>query len=142
MHRVVLRATACLPAGLFAATLAAALPACSTLPRPSTGPTPRETGVEVPFPPPPARVEFVPDPKSDAEVWVDGQWDWDGDGWKWLAGSWMVPPEGAYFTRWSTYRRSDGRLFFVRAAWRDRNGKPLGGVFAHDICPREGDPSP
>ena len=68
-------------------------------------------------------------------MWIDGQWDWDGRAWKWLEGSWMVPPAGAYFTRWATERRSDGRLFFAHATWRARDGRPLDLGPGREACP-------
>ncbi len=121
-------------AGLCAAI--ALTPACSgSLPRPPTGPVPPDAMTEVPFPPPPARVETVPPRKKDGDVWIDGQWDWDGKAWKWLEGSWTTPPANAYFTRWATERRSDGRLFFARATWRARDGRPLDVAPGHDACP-------
>lgn len=59
-------------------------------------------------------------------MWVDGQWDWSVDTWVWQRGQWTTPPAGAaYFTPWTTVRRSDGRLYFVPAAWRDEKGKPI-----------------
>lgn len=100
--------------------------ACSAdIARPPTGPTPPGPMVEVPYPPPAARVETIP-PNEDAEkVWVDGQWVWQTKRWKWQTGGWVVPPKNAYFTRWETTRKPDGRLFFSRAMWRDATGRPL-----------------
>lgn len=119
-----------IPCRLRSAALVAALslglPAClGRLPRPPTGPTPADALIEVPYPPPPARVEVVPPRKHDHEVWLDGQWDWDGSAWKWIPGSWATPPAGAYFAPWTTVRRSDGRLFFAPAAWRIEGGRAL-----------------
>jgi hypothetical protein len=83
--------------------------------------------VEVPYPPPAARVEVVPPRKGALDVWVDGQWDWDGDVWQWTAGSWVKPPANAYFTPWKAERREDGRLLFARASWRTKEGALLDG---------------
>lgn len=120
---------------LCAAGLALALlSACAYVPpRPPTGPTPADALIAVPYPPPPAHVEVIPPRKVETEVWVGGQWDWDGEAWKWTPGAWITPPANAYFTRWTTVRRSDGQLFFARAAWRDRQGRPLD--VAGDECP-------
>jgi WXXGXW repeat (2 copies) len=90
---------------------------------------------EVPYPPPAARVETVPPRKNAGDVWIDGQWDWDGTAWKWLEGSWTTPPAGAYFTPWATERRGDGRLFFARATWRTRDGRSLDVGPGRDACP-------
>jgi hypothetical protein len=100
---------------------------CGALPRPPTGPVPPgAAGEEVPYPPPPARVETVPPRHADGEVWIDGQWDWEGEAWRWLSGAWVSPPPNAYFTPWTTTLESNGRFLFVRATWRRRDGRPLG----------------
>ncbi|MFT3776182.1 MAG: hypothetical protein QM820_63370 [Minicystis sp.] len=111
--------------------------ACSgSLPRPPSGPVPKDAFTdEVPYPPPAARVEVITKRTNERAVWVDGQWEWDGETWKWLSGRWMLPPPGAYFTPWTAVRRPDGRLFFARATWRSRDGKPLDFGFGHDVCP-------
>lgn len=84
--------------------------------------------VEVPYPPPPARVELIPAQRDPAQVWVDGQWDWNLDDWVWRGGEWTTPPsEDAYFTPWTTVRAKDGRLYFVAATWRSASGDPIGG---------------
>lgn len=122
---------------LFATGAAAVLlAACSSIPQPRTGPVPGTArAVEVPYPPPPARVEVVPPPKAKTEVWVNGQWEWTADSWKWVAGTWVSPPAGAYFTPWSTVRKPDGRLFFTAATWRDRKGEAIDIGWGSRVCP-------
>jgi hypothetical protein len=106
--------------------LFALLPACSSsLPRPPAGLVPTSDMIEVPYPPPPGRVEIIPPKKTAGQVWIDGQWEWDGNGWKWREGAWSTPPPNAYFTPWMTKRRADGQLLFARAEWRDKAGRPL-----------------
>lgn len=106
------------------------------VPQPPGGKFPRSEMVEVPYPPPPARVEVVPPKKQADHVWIDGQWDWDGSEWQWTEGTWTVPPKGAvYFTPWQTERRADGRLFFASSAWRDADGRPLNGPAGRSRCP-------
>ena len=120
---------------LRAFLLCALLPACSgSLPRPPTGPVPPGDMIEVPYPPPPARVETIPVQKTAGEVWIDGQWEWDGKAWKWREGAWSTPPENAYFTPWMTKRRGDGQLLFARAEWRDKAGRPLNVGTDGQIC--------
>ena len=104
------------------------------LPRPPLGVIPPGSGIEIPYPPPPGRVETVPHKEKDDQVWIDGQWDWDGKAWAWNAGSWTVPPANAYFTPWMTRRLGDGRLFFERAAWRAKDGRRIGNAGAPDLC--------
>lgn len=114
---------------LSTAALAGALalfPACSPgLPRPPGGPVTAGETIEVPYPPPAARVETIPARKATGQVWLDGQWEWDGKSWKWHDGAWTTPPPDAYFTPWATKRRADGQLLFTRAEWRDKAGRPL-----------------
>jgi hypothetical protein len=110
--------------------------ACSKpIPTPPTGPAVREPGVEVPYPPPPGRVEVIPPAKRTDEVWVNGQWDWDGETWSWIEGSWRVPPQGSHFTPWSAVRKNDGRLMFRSAAWRTADGQRIADPFGEAKCP-------
>jgi hypothetical protein len=108
--------------------------ACSaTLPVPPGGPVPATAfTTEVPYPPPAARVEVVSTRTRAGTVWLDGQWDWDGKAWAWVAGGWVEPPQGAYFTPWEVRREPDGRLLFARATFRDRSGRALSA--GHEAC--------
>jgi hypothetical protein len=90
--------------------------------------------IEVPYPPPAARVETIPDPKVAGQVWIDGQWEWDARDWKWRDGAWTTPPPNAYFTPWTTKRRADGQLLFARAEWRDPSGRPLNVDTEGQVC--------
>jgi hypothetical protein len=123
------------------AGVALVLLGCSSLPRPPTGPVPPGApGREVPYPPPPARVETLPPRPAGGQawqVWIDGQWDWDGQTWRWLPGAWVTPPANAYFTPWTATLQSNGRYLFVRAAWRSRDGRPIGPGFGvgYEGCP-------
>lgn len=124
------------PAGPYMVFCTALLTACSAgLPGPPTGRIPADAMIEVPYPPPPARVEVIPPQKGKLDVWIDGQWDWGDRAWQWIPGVWVTPPPGAYFTRWTTVRRSDGRLLFARAAWRGKDGRPLQKKTGAEICP-------
>jgi hypothetical protein len=100
----------------------------SRLPVPPTGahPASSTTYVDVPFPPPPARVEVVPPrPREAGAVWVDGEWAWQGKRWVWLPGGWVVPPQGAYFAPWLVYRLDNGRLLYAPGAWHTAKGDRL-----------------
>ena len=109
----------------------------ASLPAPPKGPVPTDGMIEVPYPPPAARVETIPPHDSTGEVWIDGQWQWDGSDWRWLPGAWTSPPKDAYFTPWTTRRDRDGRLLFAPAAWRSKDGKAIG-AFGQENCPKEG----
>lgn len=72
----------------------------SELPTPATG-AHQGTGVNpatmVSFPPPPARIECVPEQPSEECLWVDGSWRWAGRRWEWIPGAWIEPPMGCYY---------------------------------------------
>ncbi len=112
---------------VMALTALPVLGAClRSLPRPPTrAPSPDDATLEVPYPPPPARVETVPAKPGDGVVWVDGQWDWDGRDYRWLGGAWVKPIPSGFFVPWITKRREDGRLFFARAGWHAADGKVI-----------------
>lgn len=90
--------------------------------------------IEVPYPPPAALVETIPEKKLAGQVWIDGQWEWNATAWKWRDGAWMTPPPNAYFTPWMTKRRADGQLLFARAEWRDPSGRPLNVDTNGQVC--------
>jgi hypothetical protein len=103
--------------------LAFAFAACgSRLPRPSYTEQPSSALVEVDYPPPPARVEFVPARPKPNAVWLNGEWIWAGRRWAWRPGGWVVPPPEAAFARMVVVRRSDGRLFAAAGTWRNARG--------------------
>jgi hypothetical protein len=81
--------------------------------------------LEIPYSPPPARVEVVPETAVDGAVWVDGEWSWTGRRWSWSRGQWVVPEKGAMFAPWRTVRGADGRLYLVKGVWRSADGKDL-----------------
>jgi hypothetical protein len=93
-----------------------------SLPRPPSGPQPPDVFAEVPYPPPPGRVEMVPDRPNKTAVWIDGQWTWLGRRWFWEPGGWVEADPRTYFARWALERRSDGRLYFAPSRWRWKEG--------------------
>ena len=103
-------------------TTAGAMLACgaSRLPAPPYVAQPTEALQEVAFPPPPARVEYVPAaPKTDA-VWIDGEWTWQGVHWAWKRGRWVVPPANASYAPWTSNRDRSGNLYVAEGRWRDK----------------------
>lgn len=115
----------------MAFVLSLVLAACgSSLPTPVTGTHPPGCAafVEVPYPPPPARVEMIPEKPREGAVWVDGEWAWRGKRWSWEKGGWAMPPEG-FYAPWVLVRREDGSLYHVRGRWFDQEGKPLARPF-------------
>ncbi len=84
------------------------LAACSgRVPHPPYTGQPTSALVEVDYPPPPARVEFVTPRPADNAVWVNGEWAWSGRRWAWKPGGWVTVPEGAAYAKLSLVRRAD-----------------------------------
>ena len=97
-----------------------------SLPGPPKGSPPLASFSDVPFPPPPGRLERVPDRPKERSVWVDGSWEWTGSRWRWKDGGWFAaPPPGVVYTQWETMRPDGTRLLFASADWRDRDGKEV-----------------
>src|SRR5262249_15342814 len=95
----------------------------SRLPTPAYSQQQTNAYTEVPYPPPPARVELVPErPENEGAVWIDGEWTWEGKHWAWKRGRWVVPPPGATFSPWTTTRDATGVLYLAEGTWRDRDG--------------------
>jgi hypothetical protein len=102
------------------------LAACqASLPQPPAAPQPETAFVDVPYPPPAARVETVPAKPSHDALWIDGQWSWDGHEWAWSPGGWVEAPRGASFARWQLRLERDGQLQLAAPSWRDASGREL-----------------
>lgn len=95
----------------------------SSTPLVPTGPHPPEATVisqRVEFPPPPAQAEVLPLRRRNDCLWRDGHWEWDGRGWRWVRGAWVLPPPGCYYARPETeWVRSGGGsvLIYRRPRW-------------------------
>src|SRR3954469_19970731 len=98
-----------------------AIVACGAraLPHPEYVAHPQRALVEVPYPPPPARVEFVPARPADDAVWVDGEWVWRGRRYAWKPGRWVMAPSDAKFSPWTSVRDREGTLYLAKGTWRD-----------------------
>ena len=104
----------------------AILAACAgRLPHPPYAPQPTEALEVVGYPPPPARVEFVPPQPAAGAVWIDGEWVWQGRRWAWRIGRWIDPPAGARFSPWTLVRGDDGTTYYAPGVWRDAKGAEL-----------------
>ena len=97
----------------------------SRLPAPSYAQNVSSAYDEVPYPPPPARVEFVPKPPQKGAVWLDGEWTWEGTRYAWKRGRWVLPPANARFAPWTATRDATGVYFIAEGTWRDPNGKEV-----------------
>jgi hypothetical protein len=136
----------------MAAGIAGALAACGSarLRAPPYVRQPTEALQEAAYPPPPARVEFVPEEPSRGAVWIDGEWTWQGQRWAWKAGRWVAPPPDAAYSPSTTVRDSLGNLLVAEGKWRDKAGhdvpdpKPLAMAKVHGgtVITPEGDEVP
>jgi hypothetical protein len=89
-------------------------------------PHPASAFVEVPYPPPPARPEQLPDPPDVAgAVWIDGEWAWRGRSWGWTYGRWVRVPENAAFAPSRCRFDSDAVLVCARGTWYLADGTEL-----------------
>lgn len=96
----------------------------SALPGPTIAKHPARAFVEVPYPPPAALVEVVPDAPDDS-VWVDGHWVWRGSYYVWQRGGWSRPPPGVSYATWQSVLTRDGRLLFAPGAWYDTSSRQV-----------------
>lgn len=109
----------------FAWLVAATGCGVTTLPSPPFAPHPTSALAEVPFPPPPARVEKVPPSPSARAAWIDGEWTFRGRKWMWIRGRWVEPPVGARYSPWAIVRDKEGTLWEARGTWRDAHGEEI-----------------
>jgi hypothetical protein len=97
----------------------------SSVPAAPARPHPASAYDRVPYPPPSALAEIVPEqPRSDA-IWVDGHWVWRGRYYVWERGGWVVPPEGSFIRRWHARYEPDGTLLYAPTTWHEESGRPL-----------------
>ena len=114
-----------LPVALFALVSAFQLGCGGALPTPPTTKHPQAAFLEVPYPPPAARVEMVGEPHPDDAVWLDGHWVWRGRYYVWQRGGWVRPAAGAAYATWVCVLTKDGRLMFAPGVWYGANRQPL-----------------
>ncbi|MCB9601087.1 MAG: YXWGXW repeat-containing protein [Sandaracinus sp.] len=73
--------------------------------------------------PPPPREDVTPGPRpSDASVWVEGHWSWNGR-WEWTPGAWKEPREGHVWEP-PVCVVEDGRYEFFPGYFRPREEEP------------------
>lgn len=68
--------------------------------------------------PPPLRIETRGPAPSRAHVWVDGRWDWRGEEYVWVAGSWSVPESGRHQWVAGSWHQDRNGWFWVEGHWR------------------------
>jgi hypothetical protein len=106
----------------FIAILASTAGCGGALPEPAQIQQHERAYETVPYPPPAAFVELVPEATSNELVWVDGYWTWQGTRYLWVRGGWVKPPEGARYARWKVSFHSDGTIWMAPSAWYDARG--------------------
>jgi hypothetical protein len=85
---------------------------------------PKAAYVVVPYPPPAALAETVPErPDRAGLVWLDGEWMYRGSTFVWRRGGWVVAPPAGRFATWQTRYTDDGRLLMASGSWYDERGR-------------------
>lgn len=130
--RVVLAGASLLGAGSVLVACGASTPVVPKGPHPPH----IQEFIEVPYPPPPAQVEEIPNGVSDAScAWVDGYYAWEGRRWEWQAGRWVRPVAGCYYAgpvvAWS--KAGGERLYFTPPRWYKEDAAELSEQAA--LCP-------
>lgn len=107
------------------AVAALALCACSSsLPEPARTAHPPSAYNEVPYPPPAALSEAIPEqPENVDAVWIDGEWVFRGGFYVWERGGWVAEPSSARYAAWHARYLPDGRLMLARGRWYDDGGR-------------------
>lgn len=90
----------------------------AALPTPALGHHPDAEYEEVPYPPPAAAPEIVPEAPDERAVWVDGQWVWRARYYLWDRGGWVIPPQGAHYAAPDRRWGRDGTLWVAEGRWR------------------------
>jgi hypothetical protein len=98
----------------------------ASLPQPRQAASPPDSFIEVPYPPPAALSELVPEPPPGRKdvVFQDGGWTWRGRYFVWKRGGWVAPAPGTRFCPWSFHYLDDGRALFSPSHWLDAQGLP------------------
>jgi hypothetical protein len=96
-----------------------------TLPHPPFAPQVTSALTPIDLPPPPGRIERIPDDPPQANAWIDGEWIARHGRWYWLLGRWVKTPPGARYSPWVVVRSTDGRAFIAPGVWKDAKGATI-----------------
>lgn len=74
--------------------------------------------VQAPHPPPANlnQEEIPPSPSPDA-IWTAGYWQWDGQIYVWIKGSWQIPPSKRHIWNKATWRVTPSKSIFIPGGW-------------------------
>jgi hypothetical protein len=75
-------------------------------------------GVRVGFGPPAFRAEVALGSPGPGYYWVPGYYDWDGRGYAWIRGAWVVPPHPHALWVAPRYERRGRGYVYHRGHWR------------------------
>lgn len=100
---------------------------CATsLPGPRLTRHTQDSYVDVPYTPPAALAETVPEIARPAgAVWVDGDWNFRGKSYVWRRGGWFLPRDGVTYARSEVIYLDDGRVQYAPATWYDEQHQPI-----------------
>lgn len=96
-----------------------------SVPEPARTAHPDSAYAEVPYPPPAALVEAVPEAPNDDAVWVDGEWQFRGGFYVWERGGWVNSPPDARYAGWRARYLEDGRLLMAPGRWYREGGRRM-----------------
>jgi hypothetical protein len=80
---------------------------------------------QVPYPPPAAFVELIPEKPDDRALWVDGHWSFQGKRYYWRRGGWVIPQPDSRYANCRIRYGSDGTISFAEAGFYDAQGNKL-----------------
>ena len=72
--------------------------------------------------PPPPLIETRPASPASNALWTAGYWQWDGDAFVWVKGSWQIPPSPESEWRPADWRIDVSGAVFLPGAWTIRIG--------------------
>lgn len=93
-----------------------------SLPLPAQTAPPADAYVEVPYPPPAALSEMIPEQPASDTVWRDGGWVWRGRYYVWERGGWVRPGD-LRFAPWRLRYEPNGQAMFAASVWVDEKGQ-------------------
>ena len=68
-------------------------------------------------PPPASRDEHRPPRPFREAVWTGGYWNWNGNAYVWVDGTWMRPIPGRRWSPWRWTQQSDGHWQLIPGGW-------------------------
>ena len=101
---------------------AIAVPALGQIPVPPPPPLPNlEVRVVAAEPPPPRREVIVYDRRPGPDyIWANGFYDWQGDGWVWVEGRWVLRPASSVSWVRPRYVRVEEGWRYEPAHWSNQ----------------------